>query len=579
MSIRRTSTDKHSAYESKFDLGALFEFSSIINASLDLKFILGHFLLTIMGKLLSLRGIIVLHQSGKNYSVENVKGLPADLVGKTIAMTGVPNRLFTVDEAQVKKYPWALFFRELGIHFVIPLRAGNKVLGVAGFAPSAMKRKMNIAESTYLKSLANIAASAIAKGIVFSELHQSNRNLSGKIHELGTLFELGKEFNVVLDSERLIKLLMLTIMGQVGANRYVLCLSDNGMMKLESSRLDKELAHDACAYFSTLTAPQFVDAISKKKDRKSRELLQEAGIKVLIPLRLQNETKGMIGLGSKIRNGEYTSSDLEFLSSLGNLAIISLENARLFQQAIEKQKMEDELLIAKGIQRGLLPAQLPAIPGCDIAAINISSKQVGGDYYDIIQLDTHRYVIAIGDVSGKGTPASLLMANLQATIRALVPLGLPLSELTRRVNDLLCENTGSERFITFFWCILDMKQKSLQYVSAGHNPPLVIHKDGSIDLLEKGGLILGIVRSVPYEEGLVALEKDDVIVLYTDGVTEAMSATGEEWGEANLEAVAKKYLTEPSEKIISSVVEAVKEHSKDTVQSDDITMVVLKIRS
>ncbi len=286
----------------------------------------------------------------------------------------------------------------------------------------------------------------------------------------------------------------------------------------------------------------------------------------------------MLGLGRKMRGGDYTPSEGEFLASLGNIAIISLENARLFHEALEKQKLEDELLIAKQIQRGLLPASLPMIPRCAIGAANLSSKQVGGDYYDVIQIAPQRFVIAIGDVSGKGAPASLLMANLQAAIRALVPLGLPLADLTRLVNDLLCDNTGGERFITFFWGILDVEAGTFRYVSAGHNPPMLFRPDGSRELLDRGGLILGIMKTMrPYEEGCVAFAPGDLLVLYTDGVSEAMSASSEEWGEERLEALIRSRRDDSPDDLIDAVVAAVKVHARDTEQSDDITLVVVRM--
>jgi sigma-B regulation protein RsbU (phosphoserine phosphatase) len=337
---------------------------------------------------------------------------------------------------------------------------------------------------------------------------------------------------------------------------------------------------ELCAFFPSVTSPVTVDALTKKNQRAWRDMLQEIGIQALVPLQLQQKTRGILGLGEKMRGGGYSKTDLDFLFSLGNLAIISLENARLFKEAIEKQRLEDDLLIAKEIQRGLLPSQLPNIPGFDLEATNISSRQVGGDYYDVIAIDRERYVLAIGDVSGKGTPASLLMANLQATIRALVPLGLPLAELTQRVNDLICDNTGLDRFITFFWGILDVRGKSFRYVSAGHNPPFLLRSSGSVERLDKGGIILGIMKTlVPYQEGEVSLGPGDVLVLFTDGVSEAMDAGGEELGEEKLETVIRNTVGSSAEEILSGIVAAVNAHSTGTTQYDDITLVVLKAKS
>jgi sigma-B regulation protein RsbU (phosphoserine phosphatase) len=171
------------------------------------------------------------------------------------------------------------------------------------------------------------------------------------------------------------------------------------------------------------------------------------------------------------------------------------------------------------------------------------------------------------------------MANLQATIRALVPLGLPLADLTKRVNDLLCENTGLDRFITFFWGILDAPRRTLTYVSAGHNPPFLVRASGAVERLDKGGIILGIMKTiVPYEEGEVSLSPGDVLVLFTDGVSEAMDTSGGELGEEKLEAVIRRELHSSAEAILSGIVNTVEEHSSGTTQYDDITLVVLKTK-
>lgn len=571
------SSFEQKSFEGAFELRSLFEFSSVVNASLDLKFILNHFLLTLMGKLLSLRGIVLLDNGSNSFRIENVKGLPLDIVGSTIKVDKIPNRIFSANAVDIKKYQWMKYFKSQGIHLFIPLCAQDKIVGITGFAPGILKKKLSKKETTYIKSLANIAATAIEKNLFIGELKQVNRRLDGKVQELNTLFEMSKEFNAVLDPDRLLKLLMFSVMGQIGVNRFAICLEQDGSMNVVASRLNKQFNPELCTFIPSLSAPLLVHDITRKSDTSWRDSLIELGINALIPLRLQNKTNGLLAVGEKMRGEEYSRTDLEFLSSLGNLAVIALENARLFKEAIEKQKMEDELLIAKEIQKGLLPARLPDVPRFDVSATNISSKQVGGDYYDFIQLSSQQYVIAIGDVSGKGTPASLLMANLQATIRALVPIGLSLAELTKRVNDLISDNTSSGRFITFFWGMLHIESKIFKYVNAGHNLPFLIHRDRSVTRLDKGGIILGIMKAiVPYQEGEVKMSEGDVLVLFTDGVTEAMNSKGEEFGEDRLEGIIKENLNESAEVILKIIVEAVKEFSKSATQSDDITLVIVK---
>ncbi len=561
----------------RFDLSALFEFSNIVNASLDLNFILGHFLLTIMGKILSTRGILLLNTSGNAFSVKTVKGISSELLNTELLCSKMPQRILYVQKEDARRFPWLKTFRAQGITILVPLIVQDKIFGLAGFSPLQKIKKLGQKEETYIKSLGNIAATAIEKSLIIEEVKQVNRRLDGKVQELNTLFEMSKEFNAVLDADRLLKLLSFSILGQVGANRYLVSLKKEGEMQIVLSKLQKDISQTCLNSLSTIEVPTHIESLNKKSFKDICLMLKEAGIQVLVPLKVQNQVKGILAVGEKMRGGAYTETDLEFLSSLGNLAMISLENARLFHDAIEKQKLEDELLIAREIQKGLLPAFIPNIPHFDIAATNISSKQVGGDYYDVMRLSETKALIAIGDVSGKGTPASLLMANLQASIHALIPFGLPLPELTARVNDLIHENTGADRFITFFWGILDIESRVFTYVNAGHNPPYILHKNGKFERLEKGGIILGVMKAmIPYEQATAHIGEGELLVLFTDGVNEAMSKTGEEFGDEALESVIKSNAHLPPDELLNAIVNAVQKHSVGTHQYDDITMIVTK---
>ena len=283
-------------------------------------------------------------------------------------------------------------------------------------------------------------------------------------------------------------------------------------------------------------------------------------------------------MGKRVNNSEYTDVDIEFIYSVGSLAIISLENRRLFSEELEKQKMEEDLEIARDIQNNLLPHSLPKYPRFDIAAYNIASKQVGGDFYDVIPLDDKSFCVAIADVSGKGVPAALLMANLQAFLKILCKHGMSLNEATALINDLVTENTMDGKFITFFWGVLNDHDLTLNYVNAGHNPPLLI-RNKKIIKLDKGGIILGVMKTfVPYESPTISLEKDDLIVLFTDGITEAMNKEGQEFSDEKLEELVLKYSDLNASEISEIIRNSVQEHAFGTVQSDDITLLVVKVK-
>jgi sigma-B regulation protein RsbU (phosphoserine phosphatase) len=572
------SVERRKQHESRFDLSSLFEFSTHINTTTDISFVLSYYLLTIMGKVLAPRGVILLKKkdSQHEFVVSVAKGIAVQKVNGAIRLKKLPRGLVISGRRDTSRLLREDFFRLHRISMVFPLNVNEKNLGLACFG-LMVDRQLSPVEETYVKSLSNIAAAAIEKGLMIDELKQVNRTLDARIQELNTLFELSREFNSVFDSDRLVKLLSFSLLGQLGTNRYFICLHENDSVRLVQSKLEKPLEEEILKFLSHIHEPVILKSLSKSRNTALHKQLHENGIEVIVPLKLHEQSKGILGIGQKLRGTEYTQADVEFLTSLGNIALISLENARLFKEAIEKQKLEDELLIAKEIQRGLLPSVLPKISGVDYAAINLSSKQVGGDYYDVIPLTSRRCVIAIGDVSGKGPPAALLMANLQATIRALSPLGLSLAELTTRVNKLICDSTSSSRFITFFWGIFDCETRTLRYVNAGHNPPYLFRKNGTVERLTQGGMILGVLKNdFPYLEGEVRFESGDVLVLFTDGVTEAMDENDREFGEERLEKLVLTSKYQSADVILSSIVNEVQKHSQRVLQSDDITLLVLK---
>ncbi len=547
----------------------LFEFSHVVNSSLDLSIILDTLLLTLMGKLLSAKAVVLLHEERTIFSVVNGKGIPKSFLKQKISLPRIRKKTIRVD----KVFCEPLFTH--GINRLFPIVSQDHVIGYFGVAEHS-RRPIGTTERKFIETLISISATAIEKGFSFRTVKTINRSLDEKIQQLKTLFELAKEFGGILEQDKLLKLFSLTLMGQVGTSRYAICLKEG--KSIYSKISGAYLETDKGLIFDLVQSPLLSSAIPRKKKYEVlREHLAKEKIIALIPLQMQNEVKGVLCLGERLRGGEYSESDLEFIFSLSNLAFVSLENSRLFIEEIEKKKLENELLIAREIQQGLLPRTLPEIAKFEISGINISSKQVGGDYYDVIPADNGTFIIAIGDVSGKGTPASLLMANVQATVHALVPFHLELPVATARINDLIYRNTGSDKFITFFWGALDPKTRKFQYVNAGHNHPLVLRANGSIERLSEGGLILGIMKTVmPYEEGSIVLKSGDSVIMFTDGVSEAMNVHGDDYTEERLEAFVKRQNGKTAHDILTGIKNEIQHFTHGAPQSDDITMVVFK---
>ncbi len=268
---------------------------------------------------------------------------------------------------------------------------------------------------------------------------------------------------------------------------------------------------------------------------------------------------------------------MSFVESLGNTTISALENARLFQEEVNKKRLESELALAHDIQAKLLPGKIPHLPGFDLAAASISSKQVGGDYYDFIPLSTTEMLVAIADVSGKGMPASLLMANVQAALRVLAPLRLELPDMIERINAIIYQNTGADKFITFFCGIINSDTGQFHYINAGHNPPLLLRADTTIHELKEGGIILGILDTPPpYSVGTVIIEHGETLLLFTDGVSEAMNPDDVEFGDAQTSDTLRTTSELPAASAVSAFIQTVQNHAASAPQSDDITLAIIK---
>lgn len=556
------------------ELRSLFEISQTLNSSLHLKFILDNILLTSMGRLMVSKGIILLNKGDDKFQVETLKGIPQDLIGKKLHIPSPSKSLLILDRED--RSSWTSTLKELGIEIVLPMTSSDRNLGLIGFGRKMRGGDYTQSEIEFLTSLANIAATAVDKGVAFQQLQEANRKLDRKIQQLSTLFEIGRELNSTLNSEKILNILAYALMGEMMIQHCLIFLKDEGKMQLKlikgssnSEQVEEMIAasEEFSTYLSQITEPQ----------RVSTSPLSDLGIIVLIPMRIQEETKGIIAIGDRATGEDYKDEELEFLSTLGNQAMISLENARLFEEALEKQRMEEELAIAREIQRGLLPKAPPDIEGYDIEGVNLPSKQVGGDYYDFIKIDDVHYGIAIADVSGKGPPAALLMANLQASLRALASEYLSPREMIFKINNLIFRNTDIDTFITFFYGILDTKRRTFTYTNAGHNPPYLFHQDGSLRTLTEGGLILGMMESVIYGEERIQLAPGDLIVMFTDGVTEAINQQEEEFGEERLVKIIQQNRSAEAKQLINKIKDSLRRFAGGVHQNDDITVVVMRI--
>jgi sigma-B regulation protein RsbU (phosphoserine phosphatase) len=550
----------------KRNLTALVEFSRVINSSLDLQFILNNILLTCMGKFFATKGLIGLNINGR-ILVKSSKGLNEKILDTFPEITSsdiLDDHILFNEFLKINKLTAAE-----------KISSSNDMVGILCLGEKLNKSVYTEDDLEFLRTIINISASAIQNSIVLYELKRVNRVLDSRIHRLNSLFELSKEFGLISEKSRATKLLVYSIIGQLLISKFAVVLSDGTNNQILESKFPEADLLDA---LSDIKIPEVDSPVNRDRIINEYCRLYDLKIELIVPMQLHGETKGLILLGKRVNHTDFNESDIEFVYSVGSLAIISLENRRLFNEALEKQKMEEELEIARDIQKNLLPHSIPQYKKFDIAAYNITSKQVGGDFYDIIPLNDSSFCIAIADVSGKGVPAALLTANLQAFLKIICKHGMSLSEATELINDLVTDNTMDGKFITFFWGVLEENDLTFNYVNAGHNPPLLIRKNKIIKL-DKGGIILGVLKTfTPYESPTISLEKDDVIVLFTDGVTEAMNINGIEYSDEKLEELSLQSAGLNVSEIIEEIRISVTEFAAGTVQSDDITLMVVKVK-
>jgi serine phosphatase RsbU (regulator of sigma subunit) len=303
---------------------------------------------------------------------------------------------------------------------------------------------------------------------------------------------------------------------------------------------------------------------------------------LIIPLKHRNDLVGIIALGAKLADTGFNSEELTLLSVLGSQIAVAVENSWLHEDRIEQERIREELAVAREIQQSLLPHRFPAGPTFEVSAINLPSREIGGDYYDFIttppdgDADPERLLMVVGDVSGKGPPAALLMASLQATLRAVYEVQPSLAATVEKVNRVICRTTDTEKFVTLFVAEYHTADRRLVYVNAGHNFPVVTRASGEQIDLEEGGLLIGVMEDAEYTEGELHLGPGDVLTVYTDGVTEAMDAENEEFGEDRLGTVLndRSYLS--AREIRDEVYREVLAFAGDRPQMDDLTLVVFK---
>lgn len=403
------------------------------------------------------------------------------------------------------------------------------------------------------------------------------------------LYRLSQAFNSSLDLDEVLNRVMDEVISVMRAERGFLMLRDqNGTLSFQVARgIDQQTLDHPELQVSRGMVQGVADGglpvltgdaqIDRRFMSRQSVLLQGLRSVMCVPLKLKDRVTGVIYVDNRFQAGVFNGQDLELLNAIASSAAIAIENARLYQVAVEKGRMERELQMAYQVQVGLMPQEMPQSAGWNFAARWQPARQVAGDYYDIFQIDGDELGIVIADVADKGMPAALFMASTRSIVRASLRRGVALDEAITRANQLISQESTRGMFVTVFCMLLDQATGRLTYVNAGHNPPLLfdVEKDQLVSL-QRTGMALGVDENANFESKTAILAPGGFTLLYTDGVTDARDAQGRDYGLERLVEVINALRRAPCEQVLSTLERSVSSFIGDTPLYDDMTIVLTK---
>lgn len=467
----------------------------------------------------------------------------------------------------------------------ISLGVPEKFLGVMSLGPVFTGEALESSDRDFLLVLAHHISLAIYSARLLQEMREANFQLRLQQVQLLTLSEIGAEISAVLDPDELIEQILQNAVMLLDAHSGAIFMLENGDLTLRSQV--GELAHLPESLPDSVVGAAIDEGDTLRKQDSDVET-QDFGVSSLIvtPIQGREEAIGALMVCDReSREGPFLAfdeADESVLSGLAHQAGVAIENAQLYQAAIQLRQMEAEMIAAQEIQRGLLPDEVPEIPGYDIAGVSIPRGRIGGDYYDYVREDGDHLGLVIADVAGKGTQAALLMATLRAGLFFEASRN-DLPAMILRLNDLLYKSTPADKYATFFYARLDWETGVLHSINAGHNPPLIFRKDGDLIQLDEAGTFVGafpndILHQISeYTVQQTPLHPGDILLLYTDGVTEANNAADELFGLERLCHVVEEHRTLAADDILQRIQQTVDTFQGDVEPFDDFTLVVLKV--
>lgn len=458
----------------------------------------------------------------------------------------------------------------------VPLRRGGKIIGALE-AINKQDGKFTLKDRQILVSLADQIAIALDNAALYQRVKR-------EIKERELLYEVSKRISSSLDLNEVMGLILDSLREVVRYDAagiylvdpeasHIVALTTRGYDPEAEKRVELKFGEGIVGWVAKNQDSVIVPDVSR--DERYLAVRESTQSEIVVPLMVGDKIVGIINLESD-RLDAFTNEHLNLIKTFGSQAAISIERAKLHADQIEKERLESEIQLARRIQQSFLPQSLPSIDGFQLSAINIPSEEVGGDYYDVIYITEGQWGFVIADVFGKGIPASLVMASFRASLLAEIRNNYSISTVLSKVNRLIWESVEPERCVTACYGVLDVKERVFTYSNAGHTYPIVFAK-GGIKRLSKGGILLGAFEEATYEEDRLHLSSGDVVVFYTDGVTESEDQEGEPFGEARLLEVVESSAALKADEMAKAIYSAVWNHSRGKLL-DDLTLLVIKVK-
>ena len=414
------------------------------------------------------------------------------------------------------------------------------------------------------------------------EIHRLRR----AVEELSILNDLARAIGASLNTQEIMHTIIHRSLRAAGAEQGVVTLVDEQAsqpMKTLIRTAVSSAGHSKYHFNQALLGWMHINKKpltinDPRSDERFRGVKWDESVRSLlcVPLIVKSSLRGVLTVYNKKEGRTFTDEDQRLLAIIAAQSAQVVENARLYEAEQSLIRMKEEVRLAARIQSDLLPKEPPVSPGYDIAGISVSAQLVGGDYFDYIPIDATHLALCLGDVSGKGLPAALLMASLQATLRGQTLLEQGAAACVARANRLLHQSTSSEKFVTLFYAILDTEERMLRYCNAGHDDPFLVRASGDSLRLSEGGIVLSVLEQFPYQEQAVPFGPGDLLVVYSDGISEAMNTDQQQFGQESIASLVLQNRHRTAREILDAILAGVHVHVGSAAQMDDMTLLVVK---